>query len=285
MLVSPVFAQTPIGLTCPSTSVVVGDSFNVSAYVIPDGLALGVQLKLLYDPNEMEMIGVSSPIVGQNPQDVFFLDDRVWIDFNDIGGQGPDVYLTITFIALAENPTATIDIDTGAIGDYLNTYWVDDSYNLIWDVRTTGCTVDLTTRLPSDFMVTKLKVETKDDDKNKLSVKADFTPVVPIDPAIDDVTMILTDSLGNTFEVFVPAGSLMVKSSGNKLIYDTKDKPRIKVEINVKKNTIKVEVKYLSKPNLTPDVLTVEIIAGLNYGVEDVVVDVKKHKMEYSAKK
>ena len=142
----------------------------------------------------------------------------------------------------------------------------------------------------SCFGVNHVKLETKAGKKgNKVELKGTFSPALPIDLAVDDVTYIIDDGQGNALAFLIPAGSFEVDGKPDKQKFKFHSakgsQPDIKAKFDFDKCKFELKAKRVQGTDeITGTTLTIELWAGANLAQEMVKVKIKPKHLEYKRK-
>ncbi|MBA7681854.1 hypothetical protein ES703_90195 [subsurface metagenome] len=139
----------------------------------------------------------------------------------------------------------------------------------------------------SCFGVNHVKLETKAGKKgNKVELKGTFSPALPIDLAVDDVTYIIDDGLGNALAFLIPAGSFEPDGKPDKQKFKFHSakgsQPDIKAKFDFDKCKFELKAKRVQGTDeITGMSLTIVLQAGANAAEEMVKVKIKPKHLEY----
>lgn len=198
---------------------------------------------------------------------------------NAVWGSSPDNVYIVSYGGSIFHYDGSIwyDIDSGTT-ESLGGVWGTGSGE-VFAVGHNGTILHLgpTNQAPvSCFGVNNLKIGMKDDDKgNDVEIKGTFSPVEPIDFAVDDVLYVIDDGQEHLLEFLIEAGSFEVegKPDDQKFKFDSpKDsEPDIKAKFDFPKGTFELKVKgVMNTYELVGNNLTVCLAAGANVVCEEV---------------
>lgn|GEM_PF-6197064 len=127
--------------------------------------------------------------------------------------------------------------------------------------------------------------KTIDEEHNKIKVEGSFTPALPLDLAVDDVTYTVDNGNGHVFEFVMPAGSFEQKGrpEDEKFEFDSGhgSVPEIKAKFELRRCKFRFEAKKVAGTNrIVGTNLTVRLEAGDNAAFDEVEMEPHGHHLK-----
>ncbi len=121
---------------------------------------------------------------------------------------------------------------------------------------------------------------------NKLSIRGAFSPALPIDLAVDDVTFTVDDGYGHGFSFLIPAGSFEVDGNPEKAKFKFHSPRESAVDIKAKfelgRCSFKLDVKGVQGTNdLVGTTVTIGLAVGASAGQEVVEMEDKRNHLKF----